>query len=104
MALAGILAKEWLCEGTAGPRGPFLAMLPWDAEWPPEGEQEQEHCLWWSEAQVDAVFPLDTFCSCYTCNWSSSFNPQFRTSHITYADVCQIQIQEAIKLGKRGQV
>ena len=37
-------------------------------------------------------------------NWSSSFNPQFRTSRITYADVCQIQIQEAIKLGKRGQV
>ena len=55
VALAGILAKEWLCEGTAGPRGPFLAMLPWDAEWPPEGEQEQEHCLWWSEAQVDAL-------------------------------------------------
>ena len=57
-----------------------------------------------SEAQVDAVFPLDTFCSCYTCRWTSEFNPQFRTSRITYADVCQIQIQEAIKLGKRGQV
>ena len=46
------------------------------------------------EAQVDAVFPLDTFCSCYSCNWTSGFNPQFRTSRITYADVCQIQIQE----------
>ena len=57
-----------------------------------------------SEAQVDAVFPLDTFCSCYSCNWTSGINPQFRTSRITYADVCQIQIQEAIKLGKRGQV
>jgi uncharacterized protein (DUF1330 family) len=30
-------------------------MLPWDAEWPPEGEQEQEHVLWWSEAQVDTL-------------------------------------------------
>ena len=28
-------------------------MLPWDAAWPPEGEQEQEHVLWWSEKQVD---------------------------------------------------
>ena len=55
VALAGILAKEWLCEGAAGPRGPYLAMLPWDAAWPPEAEQEQEHCLWWSESQVDAL-------------------------------------------------
>jgi len=55
VALAGILAKEWLCAGEAGPRGPYLAMLPWDAAWPPEAEQEQEHCLWWSEAQVDAL-------------------------------------------------
>ncbi len=55
VALAGILAKEWLCAGEAGPRGPYLAMLPWDAAWPPEAEQEQEHCLWWSEQQVDAL-------------------------------------------------
>ena len=55
VALAGILAKEWLCTKEGGPRGPYLAMLPWDAEWPPEGEQEQEHVLWWSEAQVDAL-------------------------------------------------
>ena len=53
VALAGILAKEWLCTKEGGPRGPYLAMLPWDAEWPPEGEQEQEHVLWWSEKQVD---------------------------------------------------
>jgi hypothetical protein len=53
VALAGIIAKEWLCEGANGPRGPYLAMLPWNAAWPPEGEQEQEHVLWWSEAQVD---------------------------------------------------
>jgi len=55
VALAGLLAKEWLCAGESGPRGPYLAMLPWDAAWPPEAEQEQEHCLWWSEAQVDAL-------------------------------------------------
>ena len=55
VALAGIIAKEWLCEGANGPRGPYLAMLPWNAAWPPEGEQEQEHVLWWSEAQVDRL-------------------------------------------------
>lgn len=55
VALAGFIAKEWLCSGADGPRGPYLAMLPWDAEWPPEGEQEQEHVLWWSEAQVDRL-------------------------------------------------
>ena len=53
VALAGIMAKEWLCAGEGGLRGPYLAMLPWDAAWPPEGEQEQEHVLWWSEKQVD---------------------------------------------------
>ena len=55
VALAGILAKEWLCAKETGPRGPYLAMLPWDAQWPPEGEQEQEHVLWWSESQVDKL-------------------------------------------------
>ena len=55
VALAGIIAKEWLCDGADGPRGPYLAMLPWNAAWPPEGEQEQEHVLWWSEAQVDRL-------------------------------------------------
>ena len=55
VALAGILAKEWLCEGADGPNGPYLATLPWDAEGPADAEQEQEHCLWWSEAQVDAL-------------------------------------------------
>ena len=53
VALAGILVKQWLCTQDAGAYGPYLAMLPWDAEWPPEGEHEQEHVLWWSEAQVD---------------------------------------------------
>ena len=53
VAVAGLVAKEWLCTRDAGPRGPYLSMLPWDAEWPPEGEQEQEHILWWSEAQID---------------------------------------------------
>ena len=53
VALAGIMAKEWLCAGEGGLRGPYLAMLPWDAQWPPEGEQEQEHVLWWREEQVD---------------------------------------------------
>lgn len=57
-----------------------------------------------SEQQVNTIFPLDTFCSCYTCNWTSAHNPQFRTAQTTYADVCQTQILEAIKLGKRGQV
>lgn len=55
VALAGIVVKEWLCLGDKGPRGPYLAMLPWDAEWPPEGEQEQEHVLWWSESQIDRL-------------------------------------------------
>lgn len=57
-----------------------------------------------SEEQVNTIFPLDTFCSCYTCNWTTSYNPQFRTADTTYAEVCQTQILEAIKLGKRGQV
>eukprot|EP00966_Prymnesium_polylepis_P188049 4358876-Prymnesium_polylepis.2 len=56
VALAGFLAKEWLCEKEDGAFGPYLAMLPWDADWPPEGEQEQEHILWWSEAQIDSLF------------------------------------------------
>jgi hypothetical protein len=30
-------------------------MLPLDAAWPPEGEQEQEHVLWWSEEQVKSL-------------------------------------------------
>jgi len=56
VALAGIVVKEWLCLGDKGPRGPYLAMLPWDAEWPPgDAEQEQEHVLWWSESQVDRL-------------------------------------------------
>ena len=37
VALAGFLAKEWLCEGEDGAYGPYLAMLPCDAYWPPEG-------------------------------------------------------------------
>jgi len=61
VALAGFLAKEWLCNGEDGPYGPYLAMLPWDAEWPPEGEQEQEHVLWWSEAQVDALYGSEAY-------------------------------------------
>jgi len=55
VALAGIMAKEWLCAGPEGARGPYMAMLPWDAAWPPEADQEQEHVLWWSEAQVDEL-------------------------------------------------
>lgn len=55
VALAGIMAKQWLTSSDQGMFGPYLAMLPWDAEWPPEGEQEQEHVLWWSEAQIDRL-------------------------------------------------
>ena len=55
VALAGYLAKEWLSNGPEGEYGPYLAMLPWDAEWPPEGEQEQEHVLWWSESQIGKI-------------------------------------------------
>lgn len=29
VALAGFLAKEWLCSKTQGEYGPYLAMLPW---------------------------------------------------------------------------
>lgn len=57
-----------------------------------------------SEQQVNSIFPLDTFCSCYTCNWTTSHNPKFRSGKMTYAEVCQTQILEAIKLGRRGQV
>jgi hypothetical protein len=56
VALASFVTKEWLCSGDQGRFGPLLAMLPWDAAWPPEGEQEQEHVLWWSEKQVDALY------------------------------------------------
>ena len=61
VALAGFLSKEWLCRGEAGPYGPYLAMLPWEADWPPEGEQEQEHVLWWSEGQIDTLEGCDAF-------------------------------------------
>ena len=58
-----------------------------------------------SEEQVNTIFPLDTFCSCYTCNWSSTHPVEpFRSTASTYADVCQTQILEAIRLGQRGQV
>jgi hypothetical protein len=50
-----------------------------------------------SEEWVNAVMPMDTFCSCYSCTWSTL------RSGVTYAQVCQDQILEAIKLGNRGQ-
>ena len=58
-----------------------------------------------SEHQVNTIFPLDTFCSCYSCNWTSGHAAPFfhGSSTMTYADVCQTQIQEAISLGTRGQ-
>lgn len=58
-----------------------------------------------SENQVNTIFPLDTFCSCYTCVWDSKHpSASFRGStNVTYADVCQTQILEAISLGQRGQ-
>jgi len=49
-----------------------------------------------SERYVNAQMPMDTFCSCYTCDavlWISK-----------YAAICQTQILEAISLGRRGQV
>ena len=55
-----------------------------------------------SEDQVNTIFPLDTFCSCYTCDWTPTNNPAFRGS--TLADVCQTQILLAQRLGERGQV
>lgn len=62
VALAGFIAKEWLCEGAEGKMwGPYLQMLPWDAEWPPEEEQEQEHVLWWSEKQVDSLYGSEAY-------------------------------------------
>ena len=61
VALAGIITKAWLCEGASGTKGPYLAVLPWDAEWPPEGEQEQEHVIWWSESQVDDLEGSDAY-------------------------------------------
>lgn len=55
-----------------------------------------------SEQLVNTIFPMDTFCSCYKCDWTSTHNPPFRDT--TYANICQTQILEAISLGKRGQV
>lgn len=51
-----------------------------------------------SEGLVNTVFPLDTFCSCYSCVWGTD-------SHggTPYPQVCQAQIELAIRLGKRGQ-
>ena len=58
-----------------------------------------------SESVVNTIFPLDTFCSCYSCNWSSTHPVEkFRLLNTTYAEVCQTQILEAIRLGQRGQV
>lgn len=56
-----------------------------------------------SEAYVNSIFPMDTFCSCYNCDPNTWATKVFREG-TTYAGVCQTQIQEAIKLGKRGQV
>jgi len=58
-----------------------------------------------SEHQVNTIFPLDTFCSCYTCNWTSKHpsSPFRGSTDVTYANVCQTQILEAISLGQRGQ-
>jgi hypothetical protein len=50
------------------------------------------------EEYVNAVMPMDTFCSCYSCAWSDT------KQGANYAEICQTQIQLAIKLGKRGQV
>jgi hypothetical protein len=50
------------------------------------------------EEYVNAVMPMDTFCSCYDCVWSD------KKQGGTYAEICQTQIQLAIKLGNRGQV
>jgi hypothetical protein len=33
------------------------------------------------EQQVNTIFPLDTFCSCYSCNWTEHHNPQVRKRH-----------------------
>jgi len=59
--VAGYLAKEWLSKGPEGEYGAYLAMLPWDAEWQPEGEQEQDHVLWWSESQIDSLEGSEAF-------------------------------------------
>ena len=55
-----------------------------------------------SEGLVNTIFPMDTFCSCYRCDWTRSHSPPFRGT--TYAHICQTQILEAVKLGRRGQV
>merc|ERR1712100_273726 len=55
-----------------------------------------------SEELVNTIFPLDTFCSCYRCDWTPTNDPAFRGT--TYSKVCQTQIQTAIRLGSRGQV
>ena len=56
-----------------------------------------------SEAYVNSIFPLDTFCSCYSCT-SAGWAKTITKHGATYAQICQTQILEAIKLGKRGQV
>jgi len=56
-----------------------------------------------SEASVNSIMPMDTFCSCYNCDPNTWSTKVFREG-MTYAGICQTQIQESIKRGKRGQV
>ena len=56
-----------------------------------------------SEELVNSVFPMDTFCSCYTCNDADWAGGEVRRG-LTYAATCQAQIQEARRLSRRGQV
>lgn len=57
-----------------------------------------------SEEYINTIMPADTFCSCYNCDARAGWSKIPIKQTKTYAGICQSQILEAIKLGKRGQV
>lgn len=59
VALAGYLAKEYLChseEGQQSKFGPYLETLPWERGW-----NGQDHVLFWSEEDV-SLYLRDSLC------------------------------------------
>lgn len=49
VALAGYVAKSWLCSQKAGFHGPYLSSLPWAAS------PDQDHVLWWSDEEIEEL-------------------------------------------------
>lgn len=49
VALAGFVAKSWLCSGSAGLYGSYLSSLPWAAS------PNQDHVIWWTDEEVEQL-------------------------------------------------